>query len=135
MNAKTDYKDYVLMLNYEQARAQQQPHSQRNERRAWYCRDLDSLLLATSPLLAEVHAFQKRDRGKRKAGRRLLAGKNHNSVTAVEALLNIYANDYGADWDYVLRDLLTNLRHWADANGKDFEAEARIAEDHYHAEK
>ena len=52
----------------------------------------------------------------------------------VKRLVKNYRAAVGSDDDYILCDLLADLRHWADMEGYDYDAEDTRAMDHYEAE-
>ena len=66
-------------------------------------------------------------------------GKNDGAVGSAAQCLQLYANEHGEnlalDGDAVLTDLLTDLLHWAEAEGVDHFDCQRLAYMHFNAEK
>ena len=61
-------------------------------------------------------------------------GKNDERADAANKSIRFFMTNTGTDRDDALCDLLCNLRHWADREPADFEAQLERANDHYLAE-
>jgi len=64
---------------------------------------------------------------------------NENRAHHAQATLQHHARAIKSDGPDIdpgaaLRDLLTNLRHWCDAHGEDFEAAVEMSQHHYNDE-
>lgn len=60
--------------------------------------------------------------------------ENIERAERAEKILTSYARMTGAEDEYSLTDLLTDLRHLADKNNLDFAQAIRISEDHHFEE-
>jgi hypothetical protein len=61
-------------------------------------------------------------------------GKNDERAEWAERALITFENATGTDRSDVVTDMLTNMMHWCDRNGQDFEERLAMARVHYEAE-